>query len=287
MAKTWALAVAGVAALMGCADGDRSGVYRDLAADLEARGHLRTDAAPADAPFTAEDLTRAFERVAFSYEFTFRDGRKVEGPIARPLKRWQGTVGYRLIGDGVREADRLEIAALFDRLATLTGLTFRVVTAREHMLISIATPEGRREISQGFADAGQDVYRVHYDTWRRSPGWTCGAVTSVSTADPNRLMHAHIFLGAEAKGIIRSGCLHEEIVQALGLTDDDPDARPSIFNDDQEFALLTMHDELLLRVLYDPRLQPGMSAAEAVPIARRLFAELTAANAIPLYPVTQ
>ncbi len=287
MAKTWALAVAGVAALLGCADGDRSGVYRDLAADLEARGHLRTDAAPADAPFTAEDLTQAFERVAFSYEFTFRDGRKITGPIARPLKRWQGSVSYRLIGDGVTEQDRAELSALFDRLATLTGLTFRPVPSGESMLISIATLAGRRDISRGFAQSGQDAYRVHYDSWRRSPGWTCGAVTSVSTADPNRLMHAHIFLGAEAKGIIRSACLHEEIVQALGLTDDDPDARPSIFNDDQEFALLTVHDELLLRVLYDPRLQPGMSTAEAVPIARRLFAELTAADADPVYAVTQ
>ena len=46
-----------------------------------------------------------------------------------------------------------------------------------------------------------------------------------------------------------------------------PAARPSIFNDDEEFALLTTQDELMLKMLYDPRLQPGMDAAQAAPIA--------------------
>ena len=45
-----------------------------------------------------------------------------------------------------------------------------------------------------------------------------------------------------------------------------PDARPSLFNDSLEFAFLTEHDEILLRMLYDPRLRPGMSIAEARPL---------------------
>ena len=44
----------------------------------------------------------------------------------------------------------------------------------------------------------------------------------------------------------------------MGLANDSPDARPSVFNDDEEFAFLTRHDELLLKMLYDPRLRPGM-----------------------------
>jgi hypothetical protein len=69
-------------------------------------------------------------------------------------------------------------------------------------------------------------------------------------------------------------CLHEEMAQALGLPNDSPTARPSIFNDDEEFALLTRHDELLLRILYDRRLQPGMTKKQAVPIVRQIAAEL-------------
>jgi hypothetical protein len=73
---------------------------------------------------------------------------------------------------------------------------------------------------------------------------------------------------------MRLSCIHEELAQGMGLANDSPQARPSIFNDDEEFALLTRHDELLLRMLYDPRLSPGMTPAEAAPIARQIAAEL-------------
>jgi len=65
----------------------------------------------------------------------------------------------------------------------------------------------------------------------------------------------------------------------MGLSNDSPDARPSIFNDDEEFALLTRHDELLLQILYDRRLRPGMTEAEAAPIVRRIAGELLGESA--------
>jgi hypothetical protein len=62
---------------------------------------------------------------------------------------------------------------------------------------------------------------------------------------------------SEHPDLLRLSCIHEEMAQGMGLSNDSPDARPSIFNDDEEFALLTPHDEMLLRILYDPRLRPG------------------------------
>jgi hypothetical protein len=73
---------------------------------------------------------------------------------------------------------------------------------------------------------------------------------------------------------MRLACIHEEVAQALGLVNDSPTARPSIFNDNEEFGLLTLHDELLLKILYDDRLTPGMSAAVAAPIVRQIASEL-------------
>ena len=79
---------------------------------------------------------------------------------------------------------------------------------------------------------------------------------------------------AEHPDLVRRTCIHEEIAQGLGLPNDSPTARPSIFNDDDEFALLTSHDELLLKMLYDPRLKAGMTADEARPVARIIAREL-------------
>ena len=47
-----------------------------------------------------------------------------------------------------------------------------------------------------------------------------------------------------------------------------------ITNDDQEFALLTEHDEYLLRILYDPRLKAGMTREEGMPIVLEIVEEI-------------
>jgi hypothetical protein len=44
-----------------------------------------------------------------------------------------------------------------------------------------------------------------------------------------------------------------------------PCARPSIFNDDDEFATLTSMDAVMLQILYNPRLLPGMTLDQARP----------------------
>ena len=56
---------------------------------------------------------------------------------------------------------------------------------------------------------------------------------------------------AEHPDLLRLSCLHEGNHPGLGLSNDHPLARPSIFNDDEEFALLTSQDEAMLAILYD------------------------------------
>ena len=244
------------------------------------QGALRTEVAPADAPFTAEDLARNFEQIVFRYEFRFDDaGRKIDEPLAKPLKRWKGVIRYRLVGDAATAEDARTIADLLQRIAPLTGLRFVEVPGGEDMLISIASPEGQDRVAALLEARGRSAHRKRYETWRRDRHWVCGATLSSSRDDRDRLVEAHIFLRSDTTGVARQACLHEEIVQALGLTNDSSSARPSIFNDDQEFALMTLHDELLLRALYDPALRPGMNAAEAMPKARALFADYLAARA--------
>ncbi len=60
----------------------------------------------------------------------------------------------------------------------------------------------------------------------------------------------------------------KKLPKGLGLANDSPAARPSIFNDDEEFATLTPQDEQMLRMLYNPALRPGMTISEARPDRR-------------------
>ena len=92
--------------------------------------------------------------------------------------------------------------------------------------------------------------------------------------DPLNYSRGVALIRAEQPDLMRESCIHEEIAQGLGLRNDSPKARPSIFNDDDEFARLTSHDEKLLQILYDRRLRVGMSAPEAKPIVERIAQEV-------------
>lgn len=119
-------------------------------------------------------------------------------------------------------------------------------------------------IGQQQLDLFEDLPRSFY----------CFVFASAQAGAPYSYTRAVALVRAEHPDLVRLSCIHEEIAQGLGLPNDSLSARPSIFNDDDEFALLTSHDEKLLTLLYDPRLKPGMSAEDARPIVRIIAREL-------------
>ncbi|MEM1343349.1 MAG: DUF2927 domain-containing protein [Pseudomonadota bacterium] len=83
-------------------------------------------------------------------------------------------------------------------------------------------------------------------------------------------------------------CLLEEIAQALGPINDFYGLGPSVFNDDFAHLWPTRLDLLMLRVLYDGALRPGLSRAETEVRARAVLDRIHPAGqgAAPLpYPL--
>ena len=54
-------------------------------------------------------------------------------------------------------------------------------------------------------------------------------------------------------------CLVEELLQGLGPMNDDEDLIHSVFNDSSRHSRFTVFDQIILNMLYDPRIKPGMS----------------------------
>ena len=107
------------------------------------------------------------------------------------------------------------------------------------------------------------------------PRSTYCLVYALAEGSTGSYTRAFAVIRAEHPDLLRLSCVHEELTQGLGLSNDSRRARPSIFNDDEEFALLTNQDEKLLQILYSPELRPGMSPAEARPIVEMLARRLT------------
>ena len=110
--------------------------------------------------------------------------------------------------------------------------------------------------------------------WASAIDYPCVGQIGFQDGDSGEITSALIVVKGELSGMLRQTCIHEELAQTMGLINDDNSVRPSIFNDDQEFALLTEHDEFLLRLLYDPALTPNMTAAEARPLSPALVGKL-------------
>jgi hypothetical protein len=263
--------ISGLALVAGCGGRPSAADYDAYQASLIVDGYLRTETAAEDAYYDKADLVRNFERIALHHEVELTKTGGEDNWAENPLERWVGSLNYGLYGFAVTPEDRANTARLMERIAALTGLEITETEKDTNFWITITTPGERKDISDEFARTNSSLAET-FDLWRSSAEIICYGTYWESEEESHRIDAAMVVIGSETRGLMRESCLHEEIVQVLGLANDHPEVRPSIFNDDEEFALLTEHDEYLLRILYDPRLEPGMTAEEAMPIVRQIVA---------------
>jgi len=248
--------------------------YADYTASLQANEKLRTDVDPADAPFDGGDLERNFVKIAMFSEYD-EDLNAV--PTETTLRRWEEPIRYRFIGKGVTADDRRQMRELSLRMTRLMGLKVEPIAKDANLLIMYLDAEERAEFNESAAEKwGEDFAEFNE---RCASSWKFPCIGRLFRKDSGEIALGLVFIKSEIEGLFRESCLHEEVIQSMGLTNDDPDVRPSIFNDDEEFALLTRHDEYLLQMLYDQRLKPGMSVEEVKPLLPEVVEDLLARNA--------
>ena len=61
-------------------------------------------------------------------------------------------------------------------------------------------------------------------------------------------------------------CMVEEILQGLGPVNDNQSLPHSVFNDRTTFDYFTPFDQLILNMLYNPRVKPGMTKRQVRPL---------------------
>ena len=91
---------------------------------------------------------------------------------------------------------------------------------------------------------------------------------------PNgRLTAAGIYISADGEGDWRTDCLTHELLHALGWRGHTHRVR-SVISYVHGETELTKWDRMMMRALYDPRLPPGISKADALPVIRVIFHEM-------------
>lgn len=283
-------------ALAACAGPTPTEFWRTYTENAVTAGYLRAERDPLDAPVDAARLTASFETIGFSFESDpFGTGAEMDGPPM--IRKWREPIAYRLVAE---DPDLVRLRAILGPfaadLAALTGHEIgeapaetqaegpanvvvlfgsddflNAVRAYDQLLAS-----GVLEAQPDRADAIAFLARV-LEPWQDAASPCAGQVfLGDGSGDTlaGEILFAVIMIRAELPERLLRACVEEEFAQLMGLFDDDESLRPSIFNDDQEFALLTGLDRQLLRILYDRRLAVGMGPEEAMPIVGRIAHEL-------------
>ncbi|WP_165614976.1 DUF2927 domain-containing protein [Yoonia tamlensis] len=258
--------------------------YERLQNDLLTQGLLRGDGGGPDTQFTDTILARNFIRIALFNEYRDDSDFRTAQSTVSNLRRWAEPIRMQIeFGDTVafaqRDRDSASVEAYAARLSRVTGVPISFGQPHPNYHVLFLGEDDRRAIEPRLRALIPSISAATVRAIVELPRDQLCVV--IGSFDPGQSTYrkAIAIIRAEHPSLMRSACIHEELAQGMGLANDSPGARPSIFNDDEEFALLTTHDEMLLRMLYDPRLQAGMDPATAAPIARQIAREMMAQGA--------
>lgn len=253
--------------------------YQRLQDRLLVQGLLRGDGGGPDTPFTDTQLARNFIRIALFDEYIAQgDELRAQATVSR-LRRWDGPIAMTVefgpsVPQAQRDRDRASVGTYAARLSRLTGVPIRQTEAGANFTVLILNEDDRLAFEPRLRSMIPGLAPSSVRAFVSLPRDQLCLVIGTFKPDGVTYDKAVALIRGEHPDLLRTGCIHEELAQGMGLSNDSPQARPSIFNDDEEFSLLTTHDELLLRMLYDPRFVTGMSAAEAAPIARLIATDM-------------
>lgn len=252
--------------------------YQRLENDLLGRDFLRIDGGGSDTPYSDAHLARNFERIAFYDEYQRDQGMRASDGLPGQLKKWAQPVRIKVeFGPGVSQEERLRdrrnVADYAARLSHLTGHSITLSDRNPNFTVMIMSADDRDLARRRALEIMPNFKPANMVFFSNLPRSVHCFVIAAGYENEYEYRVALSYIRAENTPLQRLACIHEELAQGLGLANDSPHARPTIFNDDDEFALLTRHDEELLRILYNPALKPGMTLQEARPVIAQIIAD--------------
>jgi hypothetical protein len=234
------------------------------------RGLMRTDGGGPDTPFDMHDILRHFQDIAFydEYDATLGFSRISQ---ASHLEKWTTPVRFNPVFGKSVDRNRVKlakatVAKYVKKLSRITGHPMLVSARKPNFDVLFMGHDDRDQMDTFLASRGPQIGALAKQVVAMMPEDVHCMVMAFSNAEIRHgYTHAIAIIRAEHPPLMQRACIEEELAQGLGLANDSPYARPSIFNDDDEFATLTTLDAVMLQILYNPRLLPGMTLDQARP----------------------
>lgn len=222
----------------------------------------------ADAQSEADrDLVHTFETAAL-------------GPTSQShatIYRWDGAVRVRLVGQAplaYRDWVRQHLATL----GRLTELDIQLIDSIDADIVVAFVPSFRNVLDGNYngildryvADAER---RESLLSGYRAANAVCAGQVN---ARGSRLVEAIVFVPLDRMAPVVHSCIASQLSRVMGLPFAVPENVPSVLATDSPYSHLAPLDRLLLRMLYHPRMQPGLDREDAVIVATSILPELRA-----------
>jgi hypothetical protein len=199
--------------------------------------------------FTDDEIKDGFFKIAFRAELQFdRDDeriRKFEEPVRvyvlNHAKPDRGVNIASVVADIRAHVQNLDIAITDNPQAANFAVT---LVARRHLVQTIRARYGLARTRKIEASLKPEC------------------LSGIGKDEKFRIRRAEAILPVDTDDFSFYDCAYEELLQGLGVINDDSSVPWTMFNDDVQMGFFDTYDQYLVNVLYDSRIRAGMTKSE-------------------------
>jgi Protein of unknown function (DUF2927) len=212
--------------------------------------------------FTDSEITEGFFKTAFGAEY------HLAGRVDR-IRKYDMPV--RVFADGNRP----------DRKAQLAKVIADIGQKVQHLDIAMADNSDSANVVVKLV-RDRDLYRTitsFYGSERAKEIKTSLDPQCLSGFRKNEkyeIEHSDVILTVDNGDFIFLDCAYEELLQSLGPINDTSSVPWTMFNDNVSMGFFDVYDQYILNVLYDPRIQAGMTVAEVKEVLPEVLVDVRA-----------
>lgn len=210
--------------------------------------------AAARSSYSEEQLIDGFNRTVFGSEYKTLLSRT---PLVSPnyVRKFSGPVRFHIINRHSAASAQKVRQFILTLEGYIDGLQVQLVENAQAANFSV------------YIVPRQDYARtVRRDVFQRDNAPVRGRCMVRALFSRAGIARSDAVIVADEGAALFARCMTEEILQGLGTINDDRTLKFSIFNDESRFTSFQRFDRLILNMLYDPALTPGLSqpAAQAL-----------------------
>jgi hypothetical protein len=199
--------------------------------------------------FSDDEIKDGFFKTAFRAELQF-------GPRHERIRKFDEPVRVFVANRGTPDR-RTEIATVIADIRAHVDHLDVAITGDRDSANFVVTLVDRRDLERTIRSRyGADHARQIEDKLRPE------CLSGIGKDKTFRIRRAEVILPVDVEDFSFYDCAYEELLQGLGIINDDGSVPWTMFNDNVQMGFFDVYDQYLVNILYDPRVRPGMTKGQ-------------------------